>query len=240
MHCSQCYNSGTLAQETESLMYTIGLIAQKGGVGKSTLACAMASAAVERGHTACILDLDPQKSLANWGQVREQAGREEPLIYPVDPRKLAAAFKAARDLGVNFLVIDTPPHTQTSVLAAGVRADLVCVPTRAAFFDAVAIARTIDACREVGVKAPVIVVVNQAPPVGGLAERFREQLAARGIDVCPQVIARRVDHEYAVMKGLTAIEYNPSGKAALESLALFDALHKRLKAHRRKARRRAA
>lgn len=211
-------------------MYTIGLIAQKGGVGKSTLACAMASAAVARGHTACVLDMDPQKSLANWGLVREQGGRDQPLIYPVEPRKLAASFKVARAHQVEFLVIDTPPHTQTSVFSAGMRADLVVVPTRAAFFDGVAIARTIDACREVGVEAPVLVVINQAPPIGGLAERFREQLAGRGIEVCPQVIARRVDHEYAALKGLTAIEYNPDGKAAMESLALFDALHELLKA----------
>ena len=41
-------------------MYTVALIAQKGGTGKTTLAVSLAVAAGQVGMTSIIVDLDPQ------------------------------------------------------------------------------------------------------------------------------------------------------------------------------------
>jgi cellulose biosynthesis protein BcsQ len=44
-------------------MKVIGLLSQKGGTGKSTIACHLATAASAAGYHAGIIDLDPQQTL---------------------------------------------------------------------------------------------------------------------------------------------------------------------------------
>ena len=196
-------------------------IAQKGGVGKTTLACSLATAAVETGKDVCMLDLDPQQSVAKWGQIRELNGRTEPYIRAIGRRALPAALRAAADSGYHLVIIDTPPHTEMSVLSAGVLADLILVPTKPALHDGLAIATTIDVCREAKVRAPIHVVINQARTRGTLTSQFVSQWQGRGVDIAPQRIILRIDHEYAAMQGLTAQEYNTKGKAADEIRALY-------------------
>jgi len=52
-------------------MKTIAFVTQKGGAGKTTLAASIAVAAQESGENVAILDLDPQRSLEDWGDNRE-------------------------------------------------------------------------------------------------------------------------------------------------------------------------
>lgn len=203
-------------------MLTIGLIAQKGGVGKSTLSTSLATAAIEAGASATLLDLDKQLSSHKWYELRQQrSGAEEPIVHAVSRRSLTAAMNAARDVSTDVMVIDTPPHTEVASLSAGMWADIVLVPTKPAFFDGASITDTIDICREANISAPVCVVLNQAKPRGRTAEQFAEYLESLGVEVCPHVIVQRVDHEYATLRGATAIEFKPGGKAAEEIRAVY-------------------
>ena len=52
-------------------MYTVTLIAQKGGTGKTTLAINPAVAAEAVGLRTALVDLDLQASAAGWGDHRE-------------------------------------------------------------------------------------------------------------------------------------------------------------------------
>ena len=51
-------------------MYTLALIAQKGGTGKTTLAINLSVAAEAAGWRVALVDLDPQASAAGWGDHR--------------------------------------------------------------------------------------------------------------------------------------------------------------------------
>ena len=51
-------------------MYTIALLAQKGGTGKTTLAVHVAADFEGAGGSAALVDLDPQASAALWGDRR--------------------------------------------------------------------------------------------------------------------------------------------------------------------------
>lgn len=52
---------------------TILLANAKGGVGKTTLACALASVALDRGASVGLYDMDRQKSLSNWARRKNLA-----------------------------------------------------------------------------------------------------------------------------------------------------------------------
>lgn len=85
-------------------MYTVTLIAQKGGTGKTTLAINFAVAAEALGLRTALVDLDPQASAAGWGDHRES---HRPAVATVAAARLRSALHSARDHGAGLAVIDT-------------------------------------------------------------------------------------------------------------------------------------
>ena len=57
-------------------MRTIAFVSQKGGSGKSTIASSLAVTAHEMYEVVCVIDMDPQGSLMNWGRIRVAADIE--------------------------------------------------------------------------------------------------------------------------------------------------------------------
>ena len=142
-------------------MYTISLVAQKGGTGKTTLAINLAVAAEAGGHRAVLIDLDPQASAAGWGDHRTL---DRPVVAPVPATRLDDALGAARAHGADLAIIDTAPHSESSALAAARAADLALIPLRPGILDLRALGTTADIC--LLARRPAAVVLNQAPPRG--------------------------------------------------------------------------
>src|SRR5580698_10283646 len=88
-------------------MKTIAIISQKGGAGKTTLAVHLATAAAVAGHSAALIDLDPQATAASWGDRREALA---PEVISGQATRLPALLKTAGDNGAGFLVLDTAPN----------------------------------------------------------------------------------------------------------------------------------
>src|ERR1039458_10732437 len=91
-------------------MYTIALLIQKGGSGKTTLAISLATTAAADGLTTLIVDLDPQTSACNWHDRRKEkdSSAENPLCLSAQPSRLAAVLKEARVIGVDLALINSP------------------------------------------------------------------------------------------------------------------------------------
>ena len=105
----------------------VAFISQKGGVGKSTLARALASVAAHGGLKVLLADLDPkQRTLVQWQVARKQ--------NKVSPRFMVAGFANVDDALAasaksDLAILDTPGRVDVSTLAIAKRAHLIVQPT---------------------------------------------------------------------------------------------------------------
>lgn len=109
------------------MTYLIGMVSQKGGVGKSTLARMMAREFVSGGMAAKIADLDTQQqTCTNW------AGRRaENEIQPeIQVQSFASVKTALAEAGrFDALIMDGKPNASEQTSEIGLAADLVVIPT---------------------------------------------------------------------------------------------------------------
>src|SRR5262249_40379759 len=111
-------------------------------------------------------------------------------------------------------------------------ADLVLVPCRPGVMDIETVATTAELIRRSGATAVAAVVLNACPPQGPRTEQAAEACSAAGFAVAGRV-GHRAAFEYATQLGLSAAEYEPSGKAAQEVRRLYRSVCRLLDASRR-------
>lgn len=197
-------------------MQVLSLVSQKGGVGKTTLATALAVAAHRDGKRPVLIDLDPQASAAFWMDTR----RDDSLAVSAIPSsRLAHVLKAAGEAGAGLAIIDTPPFAKDIAYEAAERADFVLVPTRPAVLDVMAMTRTIELIRAFQKSAAV--VLTFCPPAGKEINDTETAVRALGAELCPVRIGARIAYSRAQQGGLAAQELDPQGKAAVEIRELY-------------------
>jgi chromosome partitioning protein len=105
----------------------IGMISQKGGVGKSTLARLIAREYASSGWKVKIADLDvSQGTSTDWKQRREQEQLEpEVAVEPFRTTAQALKIKEMYDL----LIFDGAPHSMSGTLDIARASSLVVLPT---------------------------------------------------------------------------------------------------------------
>ena len=192
-------------------MFTLALVAQKGGVGKSTLAVHLATAGAESGKRVLVMDLDPQGSAMEWANRR---GDKAPDVMAAHPATISKEIERARAEGYDLIVIDTAPHADHVALQAARASDLVLIPCRPATFEIAAISATLDLCKLANKQA--LVVVNAAPVRSRVVTEAIEAIQDKGGTVSPVVIHQRVAFQHCLIDGRTAAEFEPSGSAAAE------------------------
>ncbi len=200
-------------------MFTLVLAAQKGGVGKSTIAVHLATAAVAGGKRVLIMDLDPQGSAMEWANRR---GDKAPDVMAAHPATIAKEIARASEEGYDLVVIDTAPHADNAALQAARAADLVLIPCRPATFEIAAISATLDLCKLANKQA--VVVLNAAPIRSKVVEEAIEAVKDKGGNVSAVVIRQRVAFQHCLIDGRTAAEYEPDGAAAAEIAELLESL----------------
>ena len=105
----------------------VAFVSQKGGVGKSTLARALATLAAEEGLSVRLADLDwKQQTAKHWSDVRSQNGIEPQIDCRVYDSAIAA-IDEAKD--VDLLVIDQPGYASGQTADLAQQANLVIEPT---------------------------------------------------------------------------------------------------------------
>ncbi len=202
---------------------------QKGGSGKTTLAAHLAVAlARQSGEPVAILDVDPQGSLGTWYEAREENLGEDETGLEFRTASGWGARREARSLARShgYVVIDTPPKTDTDAKPAIDAADFVIVPVQPTPVDLWATSQTIDlAARE---STPAILVLNRVPPRANLTGEMADAIVASGYDTLNARLGNRTIFASAMGKGFAVTEEAPSSKASGEVASLIDELVARI------------
>lgn len=201
-------------------MKVVAIIGQKGGSGKSTVALHLASCAEKAGISTAILDTDPQGSAHRWFERREV---ETPQVQrEIDADALPKLAKIAATNGIDLLLIDTPGKAETTALAACELSDLVLIPVRPTQFDLETLGTVKRTVRIAERLDKSWVMLSQVPTNSRkVAAEGEEAISGYGMPLVPVRFHSRADYAYAMTDGLTAPEYDPTGKAAEEAVALF-------------------
>jgi chromosome partitioning protein len=200
-------------------MPVIGLLNQKGGVGKTTLAIHIATA-LSAHERVLLVDADPQISALDWS-----AQRTAPSLFTVIgfPRPHLHREIAALSRGYDWTVIDGAPRVGDLARSAIAASDIVAVPVQPSPFDVWGAKDILDIIHECQVHKPELktcFVINRLFPNTTLGAEVNEALASFDVPVLRAAVRNRTDYAKAARTGLTAMETDPNGPAAEEIAAL--------------------
>lgn len=182
----------------------IGLISQKGGVGKSTLARALAREAAAGGLRVKLADLDTQQGTStNWHRRRLEAGVEP--AFSVEAFKTAAqALRVAPNYDV--LVLDGPARASAATLEIAKQASLVIQPTGASADDLYPAVLTFHELVREGVPKSRLVFALSKIGTDAEESEARAYVGQAGFDALAGFIPERPAYRQAQNLGLTITE----------------------------------
>ena len=197
-------------------MDVIGILAQKGGVGKTHLSTNWAVEAERTGvEGVAVLDLDPQGTAASWSRRRlDYQKRDTPIMLRATVDQVDEVLEACRGEGVQLLFVDTNPSVEGPVTATAGVADLAVIPSGPSIADMESIGPTVAIVRNF--RLPACIVVNQGRPGSPINAEAASTLEGYDLPVCPTLIMRRAAIMDAFVDGRVACELDPRGKAADE------------------------
>lgn len=165
---------------------------QKGGVGKSTLALNLAVCFQDQLSVA-LVDTDLQGSIADL-----KDDLPELSIIQEDN------FENIRQLKHQLIIIDTPPYLSNRLPDLFLISDYVLIPTKAGFFDVMAIRSTIALVKEAQKKHSQLnagIVLNMIKPRSGVTGEVQELLKSFDMPLLNTVIHDRVSFTRSPITG---------------------------------------
>lgn len=186
--------------------YVVGVVSQKGGVGKSTLARAIATTYASADWNVKIADLDiNQASSFSWLQ-RRLAREAQPTVAVETFGTVGQALKIAD--AYDLMVLDGAPHATQATVEIGKRADLVVLPSGLSLDDlepTVLLANDLTANHGVPVERIAIALAKTGDSTREL-EEARAYLAATPYYVLNSQIPEKTAFRRAQDGGLSVVE----------------------------------
>jgi chromosome partitioning protein len=198
----------------------IGVLNQKGGVGKTTLAVNVSATLALRGLRVLLVDADPQGSSLAWSAARSAA-----LLFPVvgmpKPTLHRDMPEVARDY--DAVVIDGAPRVNDLGRAAILASDVILIPVQPSPYDVWAAADTVQLIREAqqfkeSLKAAF--VINRKIVGTAIGRDVASALEHFEIPVLPAALSQRVIYAESAAQGLAVAEVAPNSEATRELAAL--------------------
>lgn len=200
-------------------MAVIITVAQrKGGAGKTTLCCQLTAALAGAGVAVGLVDLDDQRSLADWAAARQR--RLGALDVAFEACAGYGLSSALRRVGrrADVVFVDTPPTADLVVKRAVSAADLALAPMQLSPLD---LGASLPTARLIGeARRNALFVINRAPPRARIAERIREKIVEFSLPVADVELGNRAAYAESLASGAGAVETDRNGAAAREITAL--------------------
>lgn len=189
-------------------MFTIGLFAQKGGPGKTTLAIHGGVMAAEK-YRVFVGDVDRQESLMKWGGSRPF---DTPTIERLSPVTIRQQLADVAARGFEFAFADCPPHGDAWAAKIAEALDFAVVPCRPSRLDLEAVGDAVKILE--ANRVPFVFVLNAVRQQSRRKNsEAREALESWG-PVCPFMIPRLDAYEDALNDGRAVTEFAPGSNAA--------------------------
>ena len=208
----------------------ITIAQQKGGSGKTTLAAHLAVAWSRKpGASVAILDIDPQGSLGEWFEAREERLGDAAGKISFRTASGWGSRREARSLARDhdFVVVDTPPKSDREGRPAMEAADLVAIPVQPSPVDLWATEPTIEMAS--AEDTPAILILNRVPPRSRLTEEMAAAMQDFDARSAKARLGNRVAFAASMGRGSTVLENRLSPRAAEEVDALAKELLKLMK-----------
>lgn len=195
---------------------------EKGGSGKSCLAQNLAVFfASEQDASVLIADCDPQRTTSDWIQARNN----NPSLTAINCIQLYG--KIRNDLlslneHYDYVIVDCGGQDNLALRAAMSVADHVLIPMRPKRRDlktAPHMEDMLSTCKMVNPKMIASFVITQCPSLPNQAGRIleaKEVCSSFGINVLDSITYARNIYDDSEEKGMSTLEVDPNGKAALE------------------------
>jgi chromosome partitioning protein len=195
----------------------IGVVNQKGGVGKTTLSVNLAATLSRSGARVVLVDADPQGSALAWSSLRQA----EPL-FPVIGMAKPTLHRELPGIARNYdvAVIDGAPRVNELARAAILASDLVLIPLQPSPYDIWASADTVRLVREAqqfrsGIRAAF--VINRRIAKTAIGRDAAGALAQfEDMPVLAAALGQRVVFAESAARGLSVVEAAPASEAARE------------------------
>lgn len=199
----------------------IGVLSQKGGVGKTTIAVNLAATFAKSGQRVLLVDADPQGSALQWSAARDA----EPLFSVVGMAK-ATLHRELPDIAKDYqvVIIDGAPRVNELGRAAILASDVVLIPVQPSPYDIWAAAETVRLIQEAQQFKPDlkgVFVINRKIANTAIGRDVTEALAQfEDIPVLSTALHQRVVYAESAGQGLSVLEVDPKGEASREIASL--------------------
>lgn len=194
----------------------VGLLNQKGGVGKTTLSVNIAASLARAGGRVLLIDADPQGSALDWAAARDGA----PLFSVVGlPRP--SLHKEIGQIGQDYdhVVIDGPPRVTELARSAIMASEVVLIPVQPSPYDIWAadeVVKLMDEAKIYKENLKSSFIVNRKIANTAIGRDVGEALGAYKVPVFAASITQRVVFAEAVAQGKAVYEVDSAGPAAAE------------------------
>lgn len=212
--------------------YVVCAVTEKGGSGKSTFVTNMAVQWQATGKRVLVLDLDPQRSVATWSQVRSTSEEAIPGVEVayIEGNTLGKILGNLKD-DYDVVWLDVPGADNGLLRMSLMQADLAVIPSTVGGFDFLTSSHTLNLICEAQqlraelpgmtpLKSAFFLNKTRKGSVGarGLKSHFDDHL--QGITLCTSEFGFLDDFWGAAQSGLGVVEFNKKGAAAKQVRAL--------------------
>jgi chromosome partitioning protein len=204
-------------------MKVIGILNQKGGVGKTTLATCLSVAFESHNKKVALIDLDPQATSCFWSDIRKQ---NTPAVVSIQPVRLKSIIQGAKEAKTDIVIIDGAAIQKEIAYDVAQVADYVLIPTKPAVFDVTSMQETIQILQQN--KTPYSVILNMISPSGQEINDFKKLTKDLNIPLCDVSIGNRKDFFRAQNIGLAVQEYDEHCKGAEEIIQVYKYINKQI------------